>query len=199
MTNDADAPHTASSPKGPASTTPSGPPEPSQHAPLSPAPPSANTTHRRFVRPVIAYLAAIAAAAPALALTILLVDESDQLISNPLGFSRMLLAFSVISAVFMAILTPLPAIALWWLAHLRRAPRPAADIMIGALLGVISPIAAGPIMFGRPPRLRDDEWAAFLVFALAGALGGLTYALLIGPRTPRPPAERRIDADAADA
>lgn len=77
-----------------------------------------------------------------------------------------------------------PAVAFSWIAHAAAAPRPATEIVSGA--------AVGPLLLfivASALSLRDSEsWPIAtalgygLLFAFAGALGGFTYARVVGPR-----------------
>lgn len=148
---------------------------------MSPSPdrPSAQT---RFVRPVIAYLAASAAGAVTIGLIITGVEAANNDYGGPFRAARDFATITAIAAMFAFALTPAPVIALTWLAHWARAPRPWTDMLAGAALAPACVVAAPLVVSGETPTLSPRDVRPLLAFAVAGAIAGATYGLLLGPR-----------------
>ena len=134
-----------------------------------------------FVRAVVAWLAAVAAASVALVLSFMAFEAGGQ--SVGIDDVRGAAAVSLFVAAFMASITALPWAGLVWLGRWTRAPRGLWDAGAGAVMGP----ALFLLVFQRP--LVSETLGVAAVFGFAGAVGGLVYWAVAGrPRrraTPR--------------
>lgn len=136
---------------------------------------------RAIVRPVLAYTAAVLAAGAFGA--VMLLGALHHWSHAPIMQRAAMNAAMDLSLVILAIM-PLPVIALAWLAHLSRAPRPWTDIAAGAAFGPLLTIAIFLIMTGAVADFDASDYAMMTVLSAAGALGGLVYGLIAGGRRP---------------
>ncbi len=140
----------------------------------------------RFVRPVIAFLAAAAAAAvTGIALLTALDIANGHHRGTPAETAAQAASLSVVLFGYILALASLPAIALTWLAHGVRAPRPWTDMLVGAAL----PVIVFTTIFALATRefllFSPRTWRSMGPLCAAGAVGGLVYATMLGPRTRR--------------
>ncbi len=140
----------------------------------------------RFVRPVIAFLAAAAAAAVTAATLLIGLDVAGgHHRATPAQTAAQATTVSIIMFGYIVGFAALPAIGLTWLAHGTRAPRPWTDILAGAAI----PVIVFTLVFGLATQefvltsLRT--WRRLSPLCAAGAVGGLVYAVMLGPRRPR--------------
>ena len=139
-----------------------------------------NATARRKVDPVLrafgAWLLACLTAATTLVLVFLVYALTVDALDNGFAFDPGAIAggfmITAIGAAFVGfyvvVLTALPWLGLVWLAKLTGLHRGFADIVLGALMGgALIQLMISPLGTGGEPMI--------LLFAAAGAVGGLTY------------------------
>jgi hypothetical protein len=146
---------------------------------------------RDIGRPVLAYVAAAAAAAAMIALghwTPWLAGFATGRSSIPDPVAVALSVFGAWLVAFAAILPVAagPTLVAAWIGHGATAPRPLTDIVVGAVLGpmllvlVVTTVNVGSGAYMLPPQI--DETALGGLYALAGGVGGWVYALVVGRR-----------------
>jgi hypothetical protein len=143
-------------------------------------------------RPILAYVAASAAASVIMAVGItlgpyaLLHRRPGAPGSSPLDELALFLLLNCLSLFGTTLATAAaPAIAASWIGRATAAPRPLTEIVFGAILG---PLLMVGVMVatndGRMPFPSDAAITTGIVayFAAAGGVGGWVYALVVGRR-----------------
>ncbi len=128
-----------------------------------------------IARAIGAWLAAVMAAAFSLTLAVAifaLVEEGRAAIDGISG-ALAIIPMALFVAVFVAAMTALPWPVLVLLAKFLRLHRGFADLVLGAIMG-------GMLIEMMSNPTASQAWGVTLVFALAGAVGGLTYWLVAG-------------------
>ena len=128
-----------------------------------------------IARAIGAWLAAVMAASFSLTLAVAifaLVEEGRAAIDGISG-ALAIIPMALFVAVFVAAMTALPWPVLVLLAKFLRLHRGFADLVLGAIMG-------GMLIEMMSNPTASQAWGVTLVFALAGAVGGLTYWLVAG-------------------
>lgn len=144
-----------------------------------------NTTARAHAGPALrafgAWLAACLAAAATIVIALIVFGVTLEAIDNGVAFDPGAIAGGVLMAAiaiffvgfYVVILTALPWLGLIWLAKLTGLHRGFADMVLGALMGGgLVQLLGAPLGNGGEPLT--------LLFAGAGAIGGLTYWQVAG-------------------